>query len=175
MKPILIIVNGLAESGKDAFVNFCTNYIDKTYSYPYIHMHRSDIPKDCLFSIGWDGNKTAEARDLLKRLVDFGEKNGMTEKMVQGAIDEGYMFIFIHVREPESIKALTTRFENQTHLYAIHVIRNIESPEPDYWGVSVYPEYTHHIRNFWGLDELKSNAELTIKNIISQINSHKEA
>lgn len=80
--PIVFIINGYPESGKDTFVDIVTNigiYFDKHDKYTgalkegflTINSSTVDIIKHVAKILGWDGVKTPEARKFLSDLKDL--------------------------------------------------------------------------------------------------------
>lgn len=146
VNTLVILINGRAGVGKDTFVNYCKEHCAKQY--PQVHfenLHRSDLPKKALKLIGWDGNKDPESRTVLKWLVDFGEKYGMTYNYLTDILStiggNEFNIVFYHVRDPKSIEVLKDRLMK----YRLNVIaaslliqRDTEDLESDDWGIESY-------------------------------------
>lgn len=155
-KTILVLINGHAGVGKDTFVDFCKNYAEKEKSCRVYNIHRSDAPKKVLQAVGWDGEKDAESRILLKRMVDFMENKGILDRYLDTQIASakiyinGNSIIFYHVRDPEIIHSLMDKYIDEAGVKPISLLlkRDIDKPaEPDeWWGNLENGDYTMRIQ-----------------------------
>ncbi len=140
----VILINGKAGVGKDTFVNYCKEFVNENNLDVIVeNLHRSDLPKKALRLIGWDGNKTIEARELLVKLTDFGENFGMTYDYLVNylsTLEEGKSkLIFYHVRDPESIEKLKNHLRSyNVWPMTLLITRYTEDIEPDVWGIEDY-------------------------------------
>lgn len=150
-KTILVLINGYAGVGKDTFVDFCQQYAE-TKGYKVCNLHRSDAPKAALKSLGWDGVKDAETREILKAMIDYMEIKGLLNKYLEQQIElhkahyEKDNIVFYHVRDPEVIYSLMEKYINNPAIRPISLLikRDIENPEEpqEWWGDLEKAEYT---------------------------------
>lgn len=155
-KTILVLINGHAGVGKDTFVDFCKNYAEKEKSCRVYNIHRSDAPKKVLQAVGWDGEKDAESRILLKRMVDFMENKGILDRYLDTQIMAAKVsvnrnsILFYHVRDPEIIYSLMDKYIDEAGVKPISLLlkRDIDKPaEPnDWWGNLENGDYTMSIQ-----------------------------
>lgn len=155
-KTILVLINGHAGVGKDTFVGFCKDYAEKEKSCRVYNIHRSDAPKKVLQAVGWDGEKDAESRILLKHMVDFMENKGILDRYLDTQIASAKTsvnrnsIIFYHVRDPEIIYSLMDKYIDREGVRPISLLlkRDIDKPkEPnDWWGNLENGDYTMSIQ-----------------------------
>ena len=118
MKQHIIIINGLPRSGKDTFVELCT----QTGLCPVGNFSTVDFVKDIAGECGWAGTKRPEDRRFLselKRILNEWDDvaNRKTAEAIQGWLDEQYNYqswlgdsksddvvVFVHIREPLEIE-----------------------------------------------------------------------
>ena len=110
MKKV-IIINGYAGAGKDAFIDFCEECTLAT------RLWTSTPAKVALTALGWDGvEKTASIRYVLQKLIEIGEcmfnstQNYLDVELAN--IDDG--LVFIHCREHKKIDAFKGRYNAST-------------------------------------------------------------
>lgn len=175
----VVLINGKAGVGKDTFVDYCKEFVDENNLGVVIeNLHRSDLPKKALKSIGWDGNKTPEARELLVKLTDFGENFGMTYDYLIDSLsvleEDKFKLIFYHVRDPETIEKLKNHLQRwRFNLWTMSLLitRCAEDIEPDRWGIENYNyDFTLELNS---LEQSKVNAETFVKSIINTMNHFK--
>ena len=130
MKKQIVIINGTGGSGKDTFVEFCSNY-GKVMNFSSV-----DKVKEIAQAIGWDGKKTEKARKFLsdlKRLTT--EFNDMSFNSIKDAVakfqNSDYEILFIHIREPEEIERAANTFNAKTLLVKRIGLTNISSNYSD--------------------------------------------
>lgn len=146
----LVIINGHSGSGKDTFVELVQKHI---YGFTTDHLHSSDSAKKALESLGWNGEKTPEIRELLAKLTDLSQQSGLSEKSIEKSSKD---IVFFHERDPQEIKILKRIFPNVTTVL-------VERPtqlqrEPDRWGLESY-RYDYIVLNVSDLEELDSKAD----------------
>lgn len=144
-KPLVVIINGMPGSGKDTFVEGLKSICDcnsivvdhkdrPIHSFFWIvsQYHGSDLQKEALKMLGWDGEKTPDVRDLLAYLIQKSDKmfdctNNYFDTSVQnqeeycdGLNDNRIPYykplIFLHVREPERIDKYKEKYNAVTLL-----------------------------------------------------------
>lgn len=99
----VIVVNGTAGAGKDAFVRFCMEMLNDSAEISTV-----DPVKEAAKVLGWDGKKTAAARRMLSDIKDAwtrfsdGSFNYVCEQIRLRRM-MGYRYFFVHCREPEEI------------------------------------------------------------------------
>ena len=150
-KLILVFINGHAGVGKDTFVRFCRKYAESQKCRTY-NIHRSDAPKMALQTLGWNGEKDTETRELLKTMVDYMESKNLLNKYLDSQIQSAVtlsstdVIIFYHVRDPQVMYNLMGRYIAKEGIKPISVLikRNQrKSQEPDeWWGDVENGDYT---------------------------------
>lgn len=172
----IVIINGKAGVGKDTFVNYCKEFVNNNNLDVIVeNLHRSDLPKKALKLVGWDGNKTFEARELLVKLTDFGENFGMTYDYLIDSLsvleEDKIKLVFYHVRDPKSIEKLKNhlqRWRFNVWTMALLITRYAEDIEPDRWGIENYNyDFTLELNT---LERSKASAEAFVTSIINTMN-----
>lgn len=99
IKPRVVIINGYPGSGKDTFAELCGEFakVDNVLT--------STPAKNALQLLGWNGEKTPEARDLLSVLIEasYEHFNGPVNYVMEKIEESDSEIIFVHVREPKNI------------------------------------------------------------------------
>lgn len=194
--PIVFIINGYPGSGKDTFVNMVTEYgvhynkyekFKGSLNQGYLTINSStvDIIKKVAKELGWNGEKTPEARkflaDLKKLSVDFNDfpnkklisdiKAARNTKVVRAedgyvfskTFDSHFKFWFIHCREPEEIDKLKSQIGEDC--FTIFVLREKHegnlSNDADK-NVENY-NYDYYIDNSGTLEDLDEKVYLFLK------------
>ena len=120
----VIILNGLARSGKDSFVSFYSKY-----SKELIHnISTVDDVKEIAKAMGWNGEKDDKSRNLLSDLKYLWTEynDGIFKKMINFCLShEG--IVFIHCREPKEIQKFKDYFGEDCTTLLIKR-ENIEAP-----------------------------------------------
>lgn len=162
----IIVINGLAQSGKDTFVKACRNWAnEREINEPkkninVYNISSVDFVKDIAKKAGWDGVKDERGRKLLSDLKDclteyddipFKQMLKLINFYLSGA--EGFkkstknMVFFLHSREPEEISrwakdynALTLFIQRPGYKtnYSNHADRLVDCYNYDYtyWNVN---------------------------------------
>lgn len=144
MSIVLILINGKAGVGKDTFVNFCKDYVEKCYENTKVfNRHRSELAKIALEYLGWTGEKTEKIREVLSELTDiaegYGRNNGYLNDYIELLKKEnGLNIVFYHDRDPVSIDLLKQRYKGDMFVFSLLLKRNIIDLEPDEWGIESY-------------------------------------
>lgn len=139
-KTVLVLINGHAGVGKDTFATMCGDYAKQEYApCGFVNIHRSDLPKQALRIMGWNGVKDEESRSLLKTLVDWMESKGemyqYLYRTLRGLWDD-YNIVFYHVRDPQVMYSIIDRYLNDDTVRPISLLvkRDTENQEPaDWW------------------------------------------
>ena len=153
-KP-LIIVNGMARSGKDTFASLLDNYLC-VYKYSSIDKIKA-IAKQC----GWDGEKTEEARAFLSELKQLTTKYFDTSfKDVKAHYEDflknGYYdAMLVDIREPEEIAKTKEQLGAITVFIENNRVSQIISNQSDA-NVQNY-DYDYIIKNNGTLKEFEEN------------------
>lgn len=102
----IVIINGMARSGKDTFVNICDNYVNVK------NVSSVDKIKEIARRLGWQGEKTNASRKFLSELKritteynDFAFEE-ITREVKRFYRDNKHDILFIHIREPHEINKL---------------------------------------------------------------------
>lgn len=154
MKKI-VVINGTGGSGKDTFVEL-TSTIRKVYNVSSIDKVK-EIAKTC----GWNGKKDEKDRkflsDLKILLIKYNDLpfNDICEKIEKfnNSDDE---IMFIHIREPEEIKRIVSKYNAITLLIKRKGLDNIETNSSDF-NVDNY-DYDYYINNDGTIEDLKKEA-----------------
>jgi hypothetical protein len=116
----VVIINGIAGSGKDTFVTMCKDALGANR---ILNISTVDYVKEVAEFCGWDGTKTPENRkflsDLKRILTEWNETP--LKKVCQevkcwqniwlGSGDYDKAVVFIHCREPKEIDKLIKEFQ----------------------------------------------------------------
>ena len=155
MAKQVFIINGSGGVGKDAFVSFVSELI------PTLNFSSVDKVKEVAKIIGWDGGKTEKDRKFLSDLkllcTDYNDMpfNSMADKVVE-FINSNFIFLFLHIREPQEIERAKIAFHAKTILIKRDSIGHITSNMADN-NVFNY-DYDFVVCNDGTLDELKNKA-----------------
>ena len=136
----IIIINGLASSGKSTFISFCKDYYEKTVTATLVYELSSvDKVKDIARYCGWDGTKTAENRQFLSDLKGVLAKwNNLPINSIFTSINTAVQnhpyfdhVFFVNSREPEDIEKIENMAkENNYDVKKICIVNpNIKSNE----------------------------------------------
>jgi len=159
-KPIIIIINGYPESGKDTFCGFANN-IYNTTEYSTV-----DTVKDIATEMGWNGIKTPYSRNMLSALKDFYVEwfDGTFVEMTN-LIDDIYRhgndkFIFLHTREPEEIGRVVQWCEETCKVcYTVFINRDVSTKHDNHADADVYNyKYDIYIDNYGTLEGFKKKS-----------------
>lgn len=154
MKKI-VVINGTGGSGKDTFVEL-TSTIRKVYNVSSIDKVK-EIAKTC----GWNGKKDEKDRkflsDLKILLIKYNDLpfNDICEKIEKFNNSEDEI-MFIHIREPEEIKRIVSKYNAITLLIKRKGLDNIETNSSDF-NVDNY-DYDYYINNDGTIEDLKKEA-----------------
>lgn len=163
----VIVINGYPESGKDVFVEMCRELYPNSYN-----LHASDPAKDALVEVGWDGEKTPEARQTLSMMVSMSWKYGVVLKYVRDMVlrSRKDSIIFVHCREYENVCTLKREFNALTlFIDRASTYINIDdelSSKADREAGQYKELYDCTITNNAAMDSLRKEAELFMKAIL---------
>lgn len=129
MKEI-VVINGMARSGKDTFVQLTSKYIN-TDNYSSVKRVKG-IARLC----GWHGEKDEKSRQFLCKLKELTtEYNDLSYKAVVNRIMNFYEsdkeILFIHIREPLEIQRIVDNFDAKTLLINRDKAVDVTSNEAD--------------------------------------------
>lgn len=131
-KPIIILINGKPETGKDYLVNGLTAY----GYFKILNISTIDKIKAIACMYGWNGEKDAGSRKLLSDLRTIGESYN-DGQMIWNYIYENikksekadYDICFIHCREPFNLKKYSSILKGMNYKTYTLLIRNPEIEE----------------------------------------------
>lgn len=151
----VVIVNGVARSGKDSFCSMCGDFAN-CYTYSSVQRIKT-IARMC----GWDGQKTERARKFLSDLKDLTtEFSDLPMKSMRQSVAKGEKreneILFLMIREPEEIKRAAEEFDALTLLIKRPSIEQITSNHADR-NVDNY-DYNYTIYNNGSLDDFRGQA-----------------
>lgn len=104
MQKQVIIINGTGGSGKDTFVQYCSEYAK------VINISSVDKVKEAAtILVGWKGEKDEKSRkllvDLKKLSIDYNDAPlKYIEKQYNAFLNSQAEYLFIHIREIDEIK-----------------------------------------------------------------------
>ncbi|MEG0580299.1 MAG: hypothetical protein RR490_10325, partial [Niameybacter sp.] len=163
----LYIVNGKAGAGKDAFCKAVTELYNTSDPIRGVTrtIHSSDPAKQALKFLRWDGTKTPEARQLLATLVNFGQKNGASERLINSGYKHWRDIVFFQERNPKEIDHIKALWKSGDILdeacdtfKTILIKRDSGEIEEDIWGIENY-SYDIVIKNCGTLKDLTKKAK----------------
>lgn len=114
-KTRVVIINGVAESGKDTFVEYVSQYCQMDDSANVLNLSSVGPIKDMLMGFGWNGNKVLKIRDCISSIKDIwiNANNGPTMYLFNNIMqfhinhhDEDNI-VFCHIREKAEINKLS--------------------------------------------------------------------
>lgn len=166
IKPLVVILNGFPGAGKDTFVEICQKFakVDQ--------IHTSDQAKAALKIMGWDGEKTPEARALLATLVEKSYEifdDAPIRYAASRVIRSDADIFFIHVREPIYIDKFKEEFKHHkaSTLFIFRGVPEDLSNEADK-NVLFY-DYDYRISNIDSLRELEIQAKMYLQKLTRNI------
>ena len=179
MKPLVIILNGYPQSGKDVFCEFASK------KYNCINHSTVDTVKGFALKMGWDGEKNAHSRNMLSDFKDFYTKwfNGPFKeivKLIKFQVEynkdknkpyKRTKFIFLHIREPKEIgKVKEWCKENDVICYAVFINRKSAIGKQSCYADRevIMFTYDHIINNNSSLQIYEKTVMDFLKNIINQ-------
>lgn len=161
MQKQIIVINGTGGSGKDTFVNFCTEFAKVT------NISSVDKVKEAAkILVGWNGEKDEKSRKLLVDLKQLSiEYNDFPmqyikseyEKFIQGDSE----YLFIHIREISEIEKIKKMLSAKTLLIRNPRVNLITSNSSD--GNVYKYNYDYIIENEGTLEDLRNKAANFIK------------
>lgn len=161
MDKKVIIINGTGGSGKDTFVQFCSEFANVT------NISSVDKVKEAAkILVGWNGEKDEKSRKLLVDLKQLSiNYNDAPTKYVEEQYDlfqkSDSEYLFIHIREISEIKKIKKMLKAKTLLVVNPRIALITSNESD--GNVYKYNYDYIIENDGTLEDLKLKARQFIK------------
>lgn len=156
MEKKVIIINGTGGSGKDTFVNFCSEFSN------IINISSVDKVKEAAkVLVGWNGEKDEKSRKLLVDLKQLSiEYNDYPTQYIKEQYklfkDSNAEYLFIHIREKEEIEKIKNILDAKTLLITNSRVKLIKSNKAD--GNVLDCSYDFIIENNGTLDELKQKA-----------------
>jgi len=164
MNKQVIIINGTGGSGKDTFVEFCSEFAKVT------NISSVDKVKEAAkILVGWNGEKDEKSRKLLVDLKQLSIKyNDYPTKYIQEQYEEfknsKSEYLFIHIREIEEIEKIKKLLNAKTLLIRNPRVALITSNNSD--GNVYKYEYDCTIENDGTLGDLKEKAKEFVKEIL---------
>ncbi len=177
--PIIMVVSGKANSGKDTTCEFMDNYV-KTKGLKVINLQFSSYIKKYAKEISeWSGEEDSKPRTLLQQLgTDIIRKkidnNFFINRIIGDIKVYSYYFDFITIsdaRLPEEMDAIYNEFKN---VYRIEIKRpnfnnNLNKEEKKHIteiALDNYKDYEYIIDNNGTLEELNIKAKKIIDEVI---------
>lgn len=156
MKKQVIIINGTGGSGKDTFVQFCSEFTKIT------NISSVDKVKEAAkILVGWDGQKDEKSRKLLVDLKQLSiEYNDYPTKYIKEQYEKFKLddseYLFLHIREIEEIEKNKKLFNAKTLLVRNPRVELITSNNSD--GNVYNYNYDFVIENDGTLEDLRQKA-----------------
>lgn len=178
----VIIVNGIPRAGKDSFVNFCLEELGY-----YGHaISTVDFIKKIAYNVGWDGQKTPEARKALSDLKDIFSTwldasynnikkaiEGLEYEAVTYDLPKSNFFLFVHSREPQEI----ARFVKDFNAITVYIKRPNFEGEQQFNHADLNTdqyEYDYEVINGGTLKDLKELAKTFLAVVNKETTLEKE-
>ena len=161
MDKKIFIINGIATSGKDTFVELVSEFA------PTKNISSVDKIKEIARLIGWDGeSKTEKDRKFLSDLKLLTSKYcdmpfQYMKEQVENFNNSKDLCLFLHIREPEEIERAVKEFNAKTILVTRYSVDPITSNTSDA-NVNNY-KYDYEIANNGTLEDFKRMAEYFAK------------
>lgn len=166
----IFVINGSGGSGKDTFVNLVYAIIKEVYPNQMVDATSTIDPiKDIAKRMGWNGEKTPEARKFLSDLKDLStEFNGgpfvYVKSFIQGSRAS---VIFIHCREPKEIQKIVDYFDAKTIL--INADKRVPVIESNHADANTKDyNYDYIINNNGTMIDLTIEAAKFVKDIMEE-------
>ena len=173
-KMHVVIINGYPRSGNDTFIEMCRKYCTDNEMAYVVDMSTIDPVKEALHSLGWSGDKTIAARNMLSDLKKFWieECNGgplrytidYILKLI-GNYAGNDVILFIQIREASEIDSTVDMLKVMRDKFSLDyttlvIRRNTDTIATNYSDkyVDRY-QYNMGVNNNGTLDELREAAE----------------
>lgn len=163
MNKQVIIINGTGGSGKDTFVEFCSEFANVT------NISSVDKVKEAAkILVGWNGEKDEKSRKLLVDLKQLSiEYNNSPTKYIneqyEKFVKNDSELLFIHIREIAEIEKIKTLLNAKTLLIRNPRVALITSNNSD--GNVYNYNYDYVLENDGTLEDLKQKAKGFVKEI----------
>lgn len=161
MQKQVIIINGTGGSGKDTFVQFCSEFLNIT------NISSVDKVKEAAkILVGWKGEKDEKSRKLLVDLkqLSIDYNNSPTEyikEKYEEFMKNNSEILFIHIREIDEIEKLKKVLNAKTLLIRNPRVALITSNNSD--GNVYKYTYDYIVENDGTLEDLKQKAKQFIQ------------
>lgn len=161
MSKKIFVINGIATSGKDTFVELVSEFV------PTKNISSVDKIKEIARLIGWDGeSKTEKDRKFLSDLKLLTSKYcdmpfQYMKEQVENFNNSKDLCLFLHIREPEEIERAVKEFNAKTILITRYSVAPITSNTSDA-NINNY-KYDYEITNNGTLENFKRMAEYFVK------------
>lgn len=169
----VVIINGVGASGKDTFVMYCAEYGS------VFNLSTVDRVKTAAKELGWQGDKSPEARKFLSDIKDAwvryndGSFKDIIERVERISLDpmenleDITPVFFIHAREPEEIQKFKRHYG---HKAVTVLVRGRDSGEEQInhadLNVADYP-YAYEVDNSGTLEDLNEKARVFMLEIVN--------
>ena len=156
----VIVINGMATSGKSTFVKLCQQINPQV-----VELSTVDSVKRIALSAGWDGEKDERGRKFLNDIkTAMDEYDSLSWKSVDRDIHlDSERIYFINAREPEDIQYFVNKYGATTVLMVNYRVMPITSNHADA-RVNDY-NYDYKIVNSGDLDDLMGLAKVFMEDI----------
>ena len=163
---VIYVINGTAKAGKNTFVKFIKQYIEREYNISVYDLSSVDPTKEAAKILGWDGNKDEKGREFLHRIKMLSSEfyDGPFTWMIDQIKSDG--IYFFHIREPQEIET----FVKSTKAKTIFIDRQQDeqfSNEADK-NVANYL-YDFYVFNYSNIENFNDSAIKFANNIIEEI------
>lgn len=163
MEKQVIIINGTGGSGKDTFVEFCSEFTKVT------NISSVDKVKEAAKAlVNWNGEKDEKSRKLLVDLKQLSiEYNDYPTQYIKEKYEEfmnsDSKYLFIHIREINEIEKIKKILNAKTLLILNPRVAIITSNTSD--GNVLNYNYDFTIKNDGTLEDLKQKAKKFVESM----------
>ena len=163
MNKQVIIINGTGGSGKDTFVEFCSEFA-KVKNISSV----DKVKEAAQILVGWNGEKDEKSRKLLVDLKQLSiDYNDSPTKYIKEQYDQFMKndseILFIHIREIAEIEKIKALLNAKTLLIRNPRVALITSNNSD--GNVYNYKYDYMIENEGTLEDLREKAKGFVKEI----------
>lgn len=163
MEKQVIIINGTGGSGKDTFVEFCSEFTKVT------NISSVDKVKEAAKAlVNWNGEKDEKSRKLLVDLkqlsIDYNDyPTQYIKEKYEEFINSDSKYLFVHIREINEIEKIKKILNAKTLLILNPRVAIITSNTSD--GNVLNYNYDFTIQNDGNLEDLKQKAKKFVESM----------
>lgn len=161
MAKIVVLINGRAQAGKDTFVRFVRQNMEQKGYFKTYNRSKTDLVREALKKLGWNGEKTDYVRAVMKGLTDFADHTGRNVRYFKNTINMLSGIVFFHVRDLHSISKYSQIAKRAgSSVITLFVHRDATKARDQQWTDLEDYDYDYRILNNGTLEDLQKEAEL---------------